>query len=77
MTYHTSLATIERTIAAVEARGSEGLAVAADLSRPDQAENAVNQVVARFGRLDALVEHGERLSPDSAGRTSARATMTT
>jgi pteridine reductase len=55
MTYYTSVATIERTIAAVEARGAKGLAVAADLSRPDQSENAVRQVVAQFGRLDALV----------------------
>jgi pteridine reductase len=55
MTYHTSRETIERTIAAVEARGAQGLAIAADLSQPDQAENAVRQVVARFGRLDALV----------------------
>jgi pteridine reductase len=55
MTYHTSRSTIEQTIAAVEATGASGLAVTADLSQPDQAENAVRQVVARFGRLDALV----------------------
>jgi pteridine reductase len=55
MTYHTSRAAIERTIEAVEEEGTAGLAIAADLARPDQAENAINQVVARFGRLDALV----------------------
>jgi pteridine reductase len=55
MTYHTSRAAIERTIKSVEEEGTEGLAIAADLARPEQAENAVNQVVARFGRLDALV----------------------
>jgi pteridine reductase len=55
MTYHTSRATIERTIADVEARGAQGLAVAADLSQPDHADDAVRQVVARFGRIDALV----------------------
>jgi pteridine reductase len=58
MTYHTSRATIERTIEAIVARGAQGVAglgVGADLSRADQAENAVAQVVDRFGRLDALV----------------------
>jgi pteridine reductase len=55
MTYHTSRETIERTIADVEARGASGLAVAADLSRADEAEEAVAQVVSRFGQIDALV----------------------
>ena len=55
MTFHTSRATIERTIESVEALGVAGLAVAADLSRPAQAENAVKEVAGRFGRLDALV----------------------
>jgi pteridine reductase len=58
MTYHTSRAPIERTIEEVVARGAPGvagLAVGADLSRPDQAEDSVAQVVDRFGRLDALV----------------------
>jgi len=55
MTYHTSREAIERTIESVEEQGTAGLAIAADLARPEQAENAVNQVVARFGRLDALV----------------------
>ena len=55
MTYHTSRTAIETTIAAVEARGVAGFAVAADLSRPEQAEDAVAQVSGRFGRLDALV----------------------
>jgi pteridine reductase len=58
MTYHYSRATIERTIEEVIARGAlgaAGMAVGADLSRADQAENAVAQVVNRFGRLDALV----------------------
>jgi pteridine reductase len=55
MTYRTSRSVIDRTIAAVEAYGVSGLAVAADLSLPEQAENAIQQVAARFGRLDALV----------------------
>ncbi len=55
MTFRTSRDLIERTIREVESQGSQGLAVAADLSRADQASAAVNQVVARFGRLDAFV----------------------
>jgi pteridine reductase len=55
MTYHTSRAVIERTIAAVEAQGVAGQAIGADLARADQAEGAVAQVISRFGRLDVLV----------------------
>jgi len=55
MTFHTSRAVIERTIESAGALGVAGLAVAADLSRPTQAENAVKEVAGRFGRLDALV----------------------
>ncbi len=55
MTYHHSRDTIEATIADVEAAGSEGLAVQADLTDPNQADRAVEETVARFGRIDALV----------------------
>jgi pteridine reductase len=55
MTYHTSRAIIERTIAGVIGRRVAGLAVAADLTRAEQAEAAVQEVVSRLGRLDALV----------------------
>jgi pteridine reductase len=55
MTYHTSREAIERTVADVAERGVGGLAIAADLSRSEQAESAVRHVAAQFGRLDALV----------------------
>ncbi len=55
MTYYTSLEAIERTIAAVEARGGRGLVIPADLSRAEQAEQAVREAASRFGGLDALV----------------------
>jgi len=55
MTHHHSRAAIERTIADVEEAGSEGLAVQADLSDPEQAERAVAATFERFGRIDALV----------------------
>lgn len=55
MTYRSSRETIERTIAQVQQAGAQGLAVEADLTRPDDVQRAVEAVVERFGRLDALV----------------------
>ncbi|WP_165244891.1 SDR family oxidoreductase [Paludisphaera soli] len=55
MTYRSSREAIEKAVADVQAAGSEGLAVAADLVDPAQAEAAVSATVARFGRIDALV----------------------
>jgi pteridine reductase len=55
LTYHTSRAVIEAAVAEVERRGVEGLAVQADLTKAAQAQAAVDAVVARFGRLDVLV----------------------
>jgi pteridine reductase len=55
LTYHTSRQAIERTAAEVEARGVGSMSVEADLSDADQAGAAVDRVVERFGRVDALV----------------------
>jgi pteridine reductase len=55
LTYHTSREAIGRTAEAVRARGRRSLAVQADLSRADQAEAAVAQVVESLGRIDILV----------------------
>jgi pteridine reductase len=55
LTYHKSRDVIEATVSEVERRGVGSLAVAADLSRADQAQSAVNTVMARFGRLDVLI----------------------
>jgi pteridine reductase len=55
MTYHTSRARIEATVAEVVRRGVGGLAVGADLSHADQAEAALDEVVSTFGRIDVLV----------------------
>ncbi len=55
MTYRTSRSAIEATVAEVERRGVRGLAIAADLSRADQAERAVAEVVGGLGRIDVLV----------------------
>ncbi len=55
MTYHTSRPAIEATVAEVERRGVRGLAIAANLSDPTQAERVVAEVIESFGRLDVLV----------------------
>ena len=56
MTYRTSREAIERTLEDCRARGAaDTLAIEADLADPQQAEHAVQLVVERFGRIDALV----------------------
>jgi len=55
LTYHTSRSAIEQTVAEIQALGARALAVAADLSHAEEAEQAVARVVAEFGRLDVLV----------------------
>ena len=55
MTYHTSRQAIENTIAEIQAMGVQGMAIGADLSVANEAQEAVSAVVSRFGRLDALV----------------------
>lgn len=52
MTYRTSRETIEDGL---KATGAEALAVHADLSIATQADHAVSEVLARFGRLDVLI----------------------
>lgn len=50
-----TLATLEQTLAAVRQAGGEGRVVAADLSKPEAAAQAVRETVAAYGRLDILV----------------------
>ena len=46
---------LERAAEELRARGTEVLACAGDVSRPEHAQQAVAQAVEHFGRLDALV----------------------
>jgi pteridine reductase len=55
LTYHTSRAKIESTVAEITANGGEATAFEANLADASQAESAVEQVSAKFGRIDALV----------------------
>ncbi len=71
MTFFSSREAIKQTIADVQEMGVDGLAVAADLSNPQQAERAVAEVAARFGKIDALVNMA------SVYRRTPFATLTT
>jgi pteridine reductase len=70
MTYLTSREAIERTVTELDSRGARAMAVAADLTRAEQAAAAVRRVVDAFGRLDALVNMA------SAYRRTPFATLT-
>ena len=45
---------VRRAAAGIDPRGERALAIAADLSQEPEAERAVRETVARFGRLDTL-----------------------
>lgn len=55
LTYYTSRRRIEEIVTTIHSAGGSALAVAADLARAEQAEQAVAEVVATFGRIDVLV----------------------
>lgn len=46
-----------KTVAAIEAAGGKAFAVQAELSAPAECEKAVKEVVAKFGRIDGLVNN--------------------
>ena len=48
-------ANLEQTAAVVRAAGAEALVIDADLARPEAAQAVVDQTVAAFGRIDALL----------------------
>jgi NAD(P)-dependent dehydrogenase (short-subunit alcohol dehydrogenase family) len=55
LTYHHSRAGAAETLAAIQALGARGEAIAADLSAPEACARVVNQAAEAFGRLDILV----------------------
>ncbi len=55
--HDTSRAAIKPLAAIAQGLGREVLALAADLTRPAEADRVVDAVVARFGRLDILVNN--------------------
>lgn len=56
MTYRSSKAEISQVVAELQSQfGVKSLAIKADLSDPEQAQNAVDQTISEFGRIDALI----------------------
>ena len=63
------LGTVEETAAAIRAAGGTGLAVAADLTDPEQVGRMVDMALDRHGRIDILVNNagGGSSVPVTAG----------
>jgi len=55
LTYHTSRSTIEQTVSELEQRGGQGLAISADLTRSQDAERTIAEVVGHYGRIDYVI----------------------
>jgi 3-oxoacyl-[acyl-carrier protein] reductase len=53
--YRSGKAAAEAVVADIAAAGGQGIAVAGDLAKPEDARAMVAQVVARFGHIDVLV----------------------
>ena len=56
--YHSSAAEAAETVADLEVRGIEAMAVPGDLARESDVRQMVAKCLARFGRLDVLVNTG-------------------
>jgi 3-oxoacyl-[acyl-carrier protein] reductase len=54
---HASRAEAEEVLAEVRRCRSDGIVIAADLTKPEEARRLVDQAVERFGRLDILVNN--------------------
>lgn len=46
-----------KTVQAIEASGGKGFQVVAELTKPDECEKAVKQVMEKFGRIEGLVNN--------------------
>jgi len=53
----------ERTSDEIRTIGGQALAIACDVGKPDQVEGAVQDVLAKFGRIDILVNNAQAARP--------------
>ncbi|MDR7157266.1 NAD(P)-dependent dehydrogenase (short-subunit alcohol dehydrogenase family) [Sphingobium xenophagum] len=53
----------EDVLAQIAARGAKGAYVQADLTQKEQAEHLISEAVARFGKLDILVNNAQSRTP--------------
>ncbi|HEY2944922.1 MAG TPA: SDR family oxidoreductase [Vicinamibacteria bacterium] len=61
--FYQNEAAAKETLAAVRKRGSEGLLVQADVTKPDQIRRMFGQVKAEFGQLDIFVSNARPEAP--------------
>lgn len=47
----------KHTLAEIETAGGRGFQVAAELTKPEECERVINEVIAKFGRIDGLVNN--------------------
>lgn len=47
----------KQTLAEIETAGGSGFQVAAELTKPEECERVINEVIAKFGRIDGLVNN--------------------
>ena len=57
ITYHRSGAEAQATLREIEARGVQGLALQGNITHNSDVDGIVRQVIARFGRIDILVNN--------------------
>jgi pteridine reductase len=77
--YHQSEAAAARLVAEIEAAGGRGLAVRADISRPEAVRALIDASLAEYGRLDILINSASRfdrvpfdqITPEQWDRTLA------
>ena len=55
--------TLSDVVSQINAVGSEGFAVQCDLTKPAQVSEAIRKIIARFGRIDVLVNNASALYP--------------
>lgn len=69
---------LKETVSQIQEAGGEGMSVAADISQPDQMQQAMQQVVNRWGRLDIVFANAgingvwaslEELDPEEWNKT--------
>jgi 3-oxoacyl-[acyl-carrier protein] reductase len=66
--YRSDAAAAEATVAAIRESGGEAVALAADVSKAEEARRLVEDAAARWGRLDILVNNAGIWEEDLAGR---------